>query len=262
MQQAEDFREESRALAAILADSGDDVWTRPTLFKQWTVDDILAHLHWGNVAALWSLAEKERFAPYAEDLMQRLATGMSLRAYAHEWLGGISGRELYMLWQKDVDRVADAFAAADPKERLKWFGPDMSARSSITARHMETWAHGQAIYDLLRIERVDTDRIRNIAHMGVTTFGWTFVNRGLPVPPAAPHVRLTAPSGAIWEWNEDNADDLVEGAATAFCQVVTQTRNVRDTGLRVEGGIATRWMAMAQCFAGPPEDPPAPGARL
>ena len=38
----------------------------------------------------------------------------------------------------------------------------MSARSSISARLMETWAHGQAVYDRLGVVRVDTDRIRNI----------------------------------------------------------------------------------------------------
>ena len=31
---------------------------------------------------------------------------------------------------------------------MKWFGPDMSVLSSISARLMETWAHDQAVYDL------------------------------------------------------------------------------------------------------------------
>jgi len=53
----------------------------------------------------------------------------------------------------------------------------------------------------------------------------------------------------------------VAGDATEFCQVVTQTRNVADTRLDVKGETAVRWMAMAQCFAGPPEDPPEPGTR-
>jgi hypothetical protein len=32
--------------------------------------------------------------------------------------------------------------------------------------------------------------------------------------------------------------------------------------LRVTGAVATDWMAIVQCFAGPPEDPPAPGTRF
>jgi hypothetical protein len=53
----------------------------------------------------------------------------------------------------------------------------------------------------------------------------------------------------------------VEGAALDFCRVVTQGRNVADTALRVTGENATRWMAIAQCFAGAPSDPPEPGER-
>jgi hypothetical protein len=43
--------------------------------------------------------------------------------------------------------------------------------------------------------------------------------------------------------------------------VVAQTRALADTSLRVEGEIARRWLSIAQCFAGPPEDPPQPGVR-
>jgi uncharacterized protein (TIGR03084 family) len=137
----------------------------------------------------------------------------------------------------------------------------MGVRMFTTARQMETWAHGQAIYDLMGRTREPTDRLRNIAEIGVRTYGWTFANRQRPVPGPAPFVRLTAPSGALWEWNDPASADAVRGDALAFCQVVTQTRNVADTALQVQGEAAVEWMRLAQCFAGPPEDPPAPGAR-
>ena len=44
----------------------------------------------------------------------------------------------------------------------------------------------------LGIEREHTDRLKNIAVIGVKTFGWTFVNRGLEVPADVPYVRLAA----------------------------------------------------------------------
>jgi hypothetical protein len=74
-------------------------------------------------------------------------------------------------------------------------------------------------------------------------------------------VRLVAPSGAIWEWNEPSEAELVCGDALEFCQVVAQTRSVADTRLEVVGPVAARWMSIAQCFAGPPVDPPKPGER-
>ncbi len=42
---------------------------------------------------------------------------------------------------------------------------------------------------------------------------------------------------------------------------MTQNRNVADTALVVVGEPAKQWMAIAQCFAGNPENPPAPGVR-
>lgn len=157
--------------------------------------------------------------------------------------------------------MAERFAAADPSARVKWVGPDMSVRSSITARLMETWAHGQAVYDLLGVVRRNTDRIRNIAVLGVNTYDWTFKVRGRGSPAPKPHVRLTAPSGAVWTWNDPSETDLIDGVAEEFCQVVTQVRNVADTRLELRGAAAHAWMANAQCFAGPPETPPSPGTR-
>jgi hypothetical protein len=42
---------------------------------------------------------------------------------------------------------------------------------------------------------------------------------------------------------------------------VTQVRNIKDTGLIVKGDVASKWMSIAQCFAGPPEEPPLKGSR-
>nr|MDJ0867277.1 TIGR03084 family protein [Myxococcota bacterium] len=56
--------------------------------------------------------------------------------------------------------------------------------------------------------------------------------------------------------------ECVRGDALDFCHVVTQGRNVADTALEVRGEVATRWMSIAQCFAGGPVDPPKPGTRV
>ncbi len=97
--------------------------------------------------------------------------------------------------------------------------------------------------------------------IGVRTYGWTFANRKLDPPGAPPYVRLTAPSGDIWEFNEPSDTNFVEGSAVEFCHVVTQGRNIAEVNLKVVGEPAEKWMAIAQCFAGPPENPPEPGSR-
>lgn len=261
LQQAIDFRDESEALYALIAAQDDAVFARATRFKDWTVDDVVGHLHMWNMAADLSLTDPDGFDDMVGAVMAAMERGVTMRDFTTEWLQGLAGRELLEAWRTFYLPMAERFAAADPKARVKWAGPDMSVRSSITARLMETWAHGQAVYDLLGVERRDADRIRNVAHLGVSTFGWTFANRGLEVPAEMPYVRLTAPSDEIWEWGEPRDDETVRGSATEFCQVVAQTRNVADTALEVVGETARQWMGIAQCFAGPPVDPPAPATR-
>lgn len=261
MQQAEDFRAESQALAAVLQDLPEADLHRVTLFKEWTIDHVLGHLHLFNVAAETSLQGEAAFATFIGPIVKNMQAGMSILQCQFPWLDGLSGRALFEAWQAGAESCADAFAQADPKARVKWVGPEMSALSSITARQMETWAHGQEVFDLLGVERQEQDRIRNIAHLGVSTYGWTFLNRKEPVPEPAPFVELTGPSGTVWTWNDPQQDNVVRGSAVEFAQVVTQVRNIADTDLETQGGTAARWMAIAQCFAGPAETPPAKGAR-
>lgn len=257
MEQATDFLEETRAMAGLLAPLPDAAFEEATQFKGWTINDVIRHLHFWNRAAGLQLTDEAELVR----LLAKVAGPDGMRAVEREAVPE-TGQMLRAAWLATAAEVAVAFAKADPKARLKWAGPDMSARSSITARLMETWAHGQEVYDHLGVVRVDTDRIRNIAHLGVQTFGWTYQVRRMEIPPAVPFVRLTAPSGAVWTWGEEGALDSVMGSATEFCQVVTQVRNVADTKLQVRGHIAHKWMSMAQCFAGAAEAPPAPGTRF
>lgn len=261
LQQAIDLRDECDALYGFVSTLDEDVWHRVTPFKGWTVWDVIAHLHYSDWAALQSSTSPDAFVASAVELIKAFERGLDLIGHTREWLGPTSPAELLERWRTCFVELCDRLAVADPELRLKWYGPDMGVRMFVTARQMETWAHGQDIYDLLEVEREHFDRLKNVAVLGVKTFGWTFANRGLEVPAEMPHVRLTAPSGATWEWGDRAAADRVVGAAVDFCRVVTQNRNVADTGLEVVGDTARRWMSIAQCFAGGPVDPPKPGER-
>jgi uncharacterized protein (TIGR03084 family) len=248
-------------LYRLLSPLTDGDFERKTQFKNWTIHDVVSHLHAWNWAAHLSLTDEAGFAKFRQMVIEEIGKGRRIVEVEKEWLDAKTDRDRLEQWREFFESMTPVFEGADPKRRVGWIGPDMSVRSSITARLMETWAHGQELYDALGVERRDEDRIKNIAVLGVNTFGWTFMNRGLPVPSDPPHVRLTSPAGQTWTWNDPSETNLVEGSATEFCQVVTQVRSFGDTRLHVVGDTATRWMAIAQCFAGPPEDPPAPGAR-
>jgi uncharacterized protein (TIGR03084 family) len=261
LQQAIDFQAESDELRALFEGLNEQDWQRETQFKKWTINDVLAHLHFFNCAADMALQDSEAFASLIRNLTAARKEGVTHLAFTHAWLGA-RNRELMNRWRDFYQEMAGRFMAADPRKRVPWAGPTMSVRSSITARLMETWAHGQAVYDLVGETRNETDRIKNIAVLGINTFAWTFSNRGITVPPNIPYVRLIAPSAAVWEWGQSDQENFVEGSAVEFCQVVTQVRNIADTKLRVVGSIAAAWMSIAQCFAGPPEDPPPQGTRF
>ena len=136
----------------------------------------------------------------------------------------------------------------------------MSARSAMTARQMETWAHGFEVFDCLGKSRVESDRIKNIVVLGVNTFGWTHQVHSLATPLKMPWLELIAPSGELWQFGEPG-EAGISGLAADFAAVVTQTRAYADTDLVAKGDTAIRWMEHAQCFAGSPQLPPEPGTR-
>jgi len=270
-QTVEDFSQECDLLDRLYSDLSDADWQRSTQFKDWTPNDILIHLHFWNRAANLSLHQPEEF--------DRLYTTVAATIKS-EGLRPIEnrliverGNELLIAWRNLYLEMSAHWATLDAKKRVKWAGPDMSVRSSITARQMETWAHGQAVFDLFGQQRRETDRVKNIVILGVNTYGWTYKVRNIKPPGPMPRLRLTSPQGSQWEFGDDeddhnrnelspNEQNLITGSAVGFAQTVTQTRNVADTDLKVTGPIATDWMATAQCFAGAAVSPPAAGSRF
>jgi len=262
MRQIDDLIAEADEFHSFLVRLSEADWRRPTLFKGWTADDILQHLHAGDLLGLASATDLAAFDALVADMRAKRASGLTRVEETRQRLGDLMGRRLLERWRSTLADLCDALAARGPSARLKWVGPDMGVRMFATARQMEVWAHGQAIYDLCGVDRpAASSRLRNIAELGVRTFAWAYSNRKLPVPPQAPYIKLAAPEGETWEWGPPSMSEVISGTAVAFCQVVTQTRNVADTDLSVTGETARHWMSIAQCFAGAPEDPPPPGTR-
>jgi uncharacterized protein (TIGR03084 family) len=263
IQICDDLRAETGELYTYLKTLDAKDWEAPTLFMNWTPWDVVAHLHFFDEVSMASLAGPDAFAVSQKNLMEGMKSGLSGQEQTRKALGQYDVPTLLERWKSTNDKMVSQLGESDPKRRLPWFGPDMGVQMFTTARFMETWAHGQAIYDLKGETREATDRIKNIVAIGIRTFGWTFVNRKREVPGPPPYVRLTAPSGEIWEYNTpEDQTERVEGSALDFCLTVTQVRNVKDTDLRVVGDVATQWMEIAQCFAGGPVDPPKPGYRV
>ena len=259
--QAFDFRDECHAVYQLLSTLSDKDFDEKTQFKGWTFNNVLGHLHVWNYAADVSLKDGEEWKSFSNKALEMLGQGSTMNQFEETVTKGAKGTKLLEMWREFYEEMTPRFSVADPKKRVKWMGPDMSARSSISARHMETWAHAQELYDSLGVDRVNQDRIKNIVVIGNNTFKWSYTVNKKPIPSETPFLKLTAPSGEIWEFNNPENENRIEGQAEEFCQVVTQVRNIKDVNLNLIGDISNEWMSFAQCFAGGAETPPAPGTR-
>jgi uncharacterized protein (TIGR03084 family) len=244
-----DLQAETADLDAMLAPLTDGEYRTPTPAAGWCISDQVSHLAYFDEAALLAATDPARFKIGAAQLMARGAGFTDEVAARHR---ATPGPELRDWFRRARGELVAGFATVDPAARLPWYGPDMSAASSVTARLMETWAHGQDVADALGVRRRPTARLRHIAHIGVRTIGFSFILRGRPVPTVPVRVEIGAPDGSTWTWGPDDAADVVRAPALDFCLVVTQRRHPADTALTASGAVATEWISIAQAFAGAP----------
>lgn len=207
---------------------------------------LVSHLWFFDQRALLAMQDPDAFRADAERL---LAAGIDSSVEPGRT---VTPTELHDRWRTDRTRLITHARTVDPSERVVWYGPAMGARSFITARLMETWAHGQDVVDAVGGHRPATARLRHVAHIGVRARPFSYAIRGHELPEVEVYVALDAPDGSQWTWGAADAGDRVTGDAEEFCLVVTQRRHLDDTSLVVEGTAATEWMAIAQAFAGPP----------
>ena len=249
----DDLEAEHDALDALVSGLEAGRWNTPTPAEGWTVRDQIAHLAYTDVSARLAVVDAEAWArEFKIDHAER-------QRRQHEAGWSRTPAELLAWWRECRRAMVAAFRALDPRARIPWFGPPMSALTFATARLQETWGHGQDVADALGVRRADTDRLRHVAHLGVLTRTYSFVNQGRPAPIEDVRVELTGPGGDAWTWGSPSADNRVRGSARGFCLVVTRRRHVADTDLVVEGTAAREWMAIAQAFAGPPGPGRKPG---
>jgi uncharacterized protein (TIGR03084 family) len=244
---AADLAAESAVTRALVAGLDEAGWDTPTPAAGWDIGDQISHLAYFDEVTVQSATEPEQFK--AALAQAEAEGGINPDAIAARFRDR-SGAELLDWFDTARADLLNTFKNLDPRARLPWFGPAMSAASSLTARIMETWAHTQDIADALGVSREPTSRLRHVAHIGVGARAFSYAVHGQALPDAPVLVELEGPDGTPWTWGPPDAPDRVSGAALDFCLLVTQRRHRDDLALVIEGPAAIEWMSIAQAFAG------------
>jgi uncharacterized protein (TIGR03084 family) len=244
---ATDLRAESDELIAVLAPLRDEDWLTPTPAENWSITDQVTHLAYFDEITVLACTDPEEFGVRAK---AHMAMGMSFPDRVAEEHRHLTGTQVLAWFEQARAELIATCRSADLSQRYPWYGPAMGGTSLFTARIMETWAHGQDVYDALGVPPAPTARLRHVAHIGIGARAYSYKVRGLDLPDVPIRVELTAPDGSLWTWGPQDAENRVVGNAYEFCRVVTQRQNVADTGLTAIGNDAVHWMSIAQAFAG------------
>ena len=250
-----DLADEQASLDEMVAGLGAADWRRATPARGWSIADQIAHLAFFDAAGAQAILDPQAFSAARDELVHAaFAEGVddfTLHAFRE-----MPPERVLARWRENRAALNEAAATLSRESRVPWYGPEMSGRSFLTARLMETWAHGVDVADALGIELGHSARLAHIVRLGFITRDWSYRVRGESPPDASIALRLDGVD-ATYEHGPGNADEVIEGPALDFCLVVTQRRHVEDTAL-VTGEWGRHWMLRAQAFAGGPTTGPSP----
>ena len=243
----DDLAAEHASLDDLVAPLDAEAWETGTPAAGWTIVDCVAHVSFFDGTAALAATNPAAFEADAETLL----SDPTRLARVHERAHDLGGPVLLEEWRSARVALLDAFDGVDPSARLPWYGPPMSAKSFVTARLMETWAHGEDVADALGVARPAIDRLRHVAVIGHRARTWSYRVRGMEPPAGDVFVSLDGPGGVV-ELGDPSSPDRITGPLLDFCHVVTQRRHAADTALVATGPLAEEWLPIAQAFAGGP----------
>jgi len=235
---------EQESLETLLRTLTPDQWLTPTPAEGWDVRDQVSHL-----------ADTEEIAHDTASGGPRQLNAEALSFSSPEAFtesGCEKGRamdpaDVLEWWVRGTVRTRAVLEALDPKDRVPW-GLGMSARSFVSARLMEHWAHGLDIRAAVGVEPNITPRLRSVAWLIVRAFPYGFRVAKREQPAGTLRVEL-AFDGETWAFGPDEADNRISGDAGEFCRVGVQRMKLADaTTLKAEGELAEASLRVARAF--------------
>ena len=242
----EDLEAEQRELRDVVAALTPDEWLTPTPAWGWDVRDTIAHLADTDELAIGTATGGD-YALNGE--AARAASGEDVTY--HGVLRGRrrSGAEVGEWWGRTSAAVRATLGALPADARIPW-GIGMRTPSLITARMMETWAHGLDCFAATGIEPVDTPRLRRIAGLALRALPYAFEVAGKVAPPDVRGVALdlTGPDGERWWIGPERGRDIIAGSASEWCRVATRRVRPEATSLQVTTPLAAEALKVARAY--------------
>jgi uncharacterized protein (TIGR03084 family) len=240
-----DLAAEQDALHDCVAELAPDDWLRPTPARGWDVRDTISHLADTDEMAI----DTVRDGPRALNAVAELAATADDVTYQGVLRGRRKPGAACMAWWEGAFREErDVLAALDPATRVPW-GIGMRATSFVSARLMETWAHGLDVRAALGLETVDTDRLAHVAWLATRALPYAYTVAGRTPPDGALRVELSLPSGATWEYGPPDAPHRITGPAGEYCRVfVRRLSPASARGLRADGEVARAAIEVARAY--------------
>ena len=99
LQQAYDFCDESNAIYALLSNIDDDQFHKSTLFKGWTFNNVIGHLHVWNYAADISLKDGEEWKEFSNNVLKAFGGGSTFSQFEETIIKDAKGKELLNIWK-------------------------------------------------------------------------------------------------------------------------------------------------------------------
>lgn len=235
-------------LAGLVTGAADEDLLRPSRCPGWTVADVLLHLAQTNEMAVASATgQLDRFF---QDQASDLAPGGTIDDLAGALVAAQRDQPAALLdrWVRSVAAQRDAFAACDPRARLRWVAGVLAARTLATTRLTEAWIHTGDVAVAFGPLPAPTDRLWHTVRLAWRTLPYAFERAGL-APPGPVAFRLDAPDGRIWQVGADDAPTRVTGSAVDLCTVAGQRATADATSLTATGPDAHEVLRLVRTFA-------------
>ena len=241
----DDLTAEQQSLLDVLRGLTEDDWLRPTPARGWDVRDTVSHLADTDEMAIatatgepGSLNERAQTSASGEDVTFRGVLRGRKR----------TGRQVCAWFEESTASLHEMFLAIDPVERVPW-GIGMRPPSLVSARMMETWAHGLDVHAAVGVEPHDTDRLAHVAWLATRALPYAYSVAGRAPPGDPIRVELTLPSGAPWTSGPVDASNRITGTASEYCRVFAHRLAVDDAAtLRAEGPVAADALQVARAY--------------